>query len=99
MWSPQAHSHSHTDSKHSHEHDYLAQVTRSDRDLLDIFPMTHVLLSSALKKARTDEALQEVTRDADSRMRKALKVNALYAKLYTKGAGQRLLQMIINAPS
>lgn len=73
---------------HSHESDHLALVIRNDRDLIDLFAMTHVLLSSVAEKGGADESLKEVIKDAENRMRKALKVNALYAKLYTKGAGE-----------
>lgn len=82
------HSHPHMDSKahpHSHEDDHLALAIRNDRDLLDLFAMTHVLLRGS---AHAGKALDEVKRECESRMRRALRVNALYAKLYTQGTGE-----------
>lgn len=94
VYSPSSHSHSHShpDSSikpnHSHAEDHLALVIRNDRDLLDLFGMTFSLLKSAADRGTGPRppALTEVLAECESRMRKALKVNAFYAKMYTQGA-------------
>ncbi|ORY62706.1 hypothetical protein BCR35DRAFT_326679 [Leucosporidium creatinivorum] len=95
VYSPAAHSHSHSHphfgddkSAHSHADDHLALSIRSDRDLLDLFGMSFVLLKGARERATDAEAqaLDAILGECESRMRKALKVNAFYAKMYTQGA-------------
>lgn len=83
--SPHAHthSHSHSASSHSHETDFVARSIRSDRDLLDIITLIHVLLTSRKDEPEIQGAVYE---QSMSRVRKGLRVLAFYSKLYASGA-------------
>lgn len=76
--STHSHSHSHSASSHSHETDFVARSIRSDRDLLDIVTLIHVLLS-----ARQEEVgiKGNLFRESTSRVRKGLRVLAFYSKV------------------
>lgn len=69
---------------HSHEDDYLARVIRYDRDLLDLFSLALRGLMALPAGSVPDDIRQECL----SRVRKALKCEAVYVKYYSEGAGE-----------
>lgn len=71
--SPTALSSSH---QHSHETDYVSQIIRSDRDLLDLISMLHTLILRL-----PSPGLPHLVVESTSRVRKGLKVLAYYAKV------------------
>lgn len=71
------HSHSHSYSEqHFHETDYIMQVIRQDRDLLDVYSMIHTFLLSL----RTPSS-PHLLRESNSKVRKGLKTLAFYSKV------------------
>ncbi|KAM0787683.1 hypothetical protein ACM66B_003746 [Microbotryomycetes sp. NB124-2] len=69
--------------QHSHETDWVPQFVRLDRDLLDLQNMIHGLVKSS-----TGPLIEALRAESESRVRRGLKAFALYAKLYTCGAGK-----------
>lgn len=61
---------------HSHETDYVSQIIRSDRDLLDIVSMLHTFILRL-----PSPGLPHLAVESTSRVRKGLKILAYYAKV------------------
>lgn len=75
---PNAFNHTHDpDGHHHHDTDWVPQLIRLDRDLLDLIFLIHGTLSTA---GETDE-LSQMRRESLSRARKGLRALALYAKV------------------
>lgn len=70
----------HSHSPHSHDTDFTSQVVRSDRDLLDLITLIHVLLD---KLPIEGLAIEDMRRKSLGRVRKGLRVLAYYAKVST----------------
>lgn len=75
---PHSHLQDSTHAQLDHSADYLTQVTRLDRDLLDVNTLIHVFLTGI---AETDPSLEALMRKSASRVRKGLRVLAFYAKV------------------
>ncbi|KAG0657780.1 Proline-rich protein 12 [Rhodotorula mucilaginosa] len=62
---------------------HLRLVTRLDKDLLDLFFLTHSLVSEHLgRDSLVGETARVMYLESDNRIRKALKLTAFYAELY-----------------
>lgn len=76
---PYSHTHSHPHS-HYHESNFGPRLIRLDRDLLDLFSMAWASL-----KLLPRPGLPQLEADAESRVRRALRVQSFYAKTYVGG--------------
>ncbi|GAA5882456.1 hypothetical protein JCM3774_001126 [Rhodotorula dairenensis] len=62
---------------------HLRFVTRLDKDLLDLFFLTHSLVTEHLgRDSLVGETAHAMYHESDTRIRKALKLTAFYAELY-----------------
>ncbi|GAA5986043.1 hypothetical protein JCM10908_006382 [Rhodotorula pacifica] len=62
---------------------HLRFVTRLDKDLLDLFFLTHSLVTENIgRDSLVAETAQAMYLESDNRIRKALKLTAFYAELY-----------------
>ncbi|KAK4702835.1 hypothetical protein P7C70_g3383, partial [Phenoliferia sp. Uapishka_3] len=74
------HTHGPEQHGHIHESDYLSQAIRLDRDLLDLNSMLHSVLLAAAAPG-----LPTLLSESTSRVRKGLKTQAFYCKIYLTG--------------
>ncbi|KAL8277955.1 hypothetical protein RQP46_009587 [Phenoliferia psychrophenolica] len=82
------HSHGHGPDRHGHIHesDYLSQAIRLDRDLLDLNSMLHTLLLGL-----PELGLPALLTESASRVRRGLKTQAFYCKIYLTGVDAHMI--------